>query len=333
MTPREGGGQWLEVALLEHPSEAERKATLERYARLLSALGDELGERPLVLPNAKSFPDRFTPDAVGLSTLVGCMLRHAGLDDVPVTARLVEETPPEGPHGACSSGCQVPAATSAATPRLVEDGPGGGWTLNVPAHELGHPVVLTTMIARALGHVLLVEALPVGTRVEAPADLTADHAAVALGFGPLLLEGAYVYSKSCGGPQVAQVTRATLGELAWTTALFIEMGRHSGRRALAELGATQRAALGEELEWARSNESIVDRLRSEPDRVAVGDYTLREPRPWLLRVLGGKSKEGAPVPKTSHAPAPRPAVRVDPAHAELRALVDEALAGSPIDAE
>lgn len=313
--------------MLEPLTIAERKATLERYARLLSIAGAEIGERPLVLPNKNSFPDRFTPDPLGLSTLVGCMLRHAGLDDVPVTTRVVEEIPPEGPHGACSSGCQVPAARSAATPRLLETD--AGWTLNVPAHELGHPVVLTTMIARALGHVLLVEALPTGTRVEHPADVTADYAAVALGFGPLLLEGAYVYSKSCGGPQVAQVTSASIAELAWVAALFIEMRHHSGRRALAELGATQQAALREELEWARSNETLVDQLVRDPERVALGDYTLREPRPWLLRILGGKPKDAltkAPV-------RPRRAAPMDPAHAELQALVDEALGAAPVDAE
>jgi hypothetical protein len=314
--------------LLEPLTIAERKATLERYARLLSSAREEIGERPLVLPNKDSFPDRFTPDARGLATLVGCMLRHAGLDDVPVITRVVEETPPEGPHGACSSGCQVPAAASAATPRLAEGDT--GWTLNVPAHELGHPVVLTTMIARALGHVILVEALPTGTRVEPPADLTADYAAVALGFGPLLLEGAYVYSKSCGGPQVVQVTSAALAELAWATALFIEMRRHSGRRALAELGVTQQAALREELEWARSNETLVERLVRDPERVALGDYTLREPRPWLLRVLGGKPKD---APRAPTAVRPRQAAPLDPAHAELRALVDEALGAAPIDAE
>lgn len=315
--------------MLEPLSLPERKSIVERVARVLASVGAELGERKLVLPNGDSFPDRFTPDAAGLSTLVACMLRHAGLDDVPVTTRVVEDPSTEAAEGGCSSGCKVPAAASGTTPRLVDDGT--GWTLNVPAAELRHPVVLTTMVARALGHVFLVEALPAGARIEHPADLTADHAAVALGFGPLLLEGAYVYSKSCGGPQVAQVTHASLGELAFATALFIEMRGHSGRRALAELGATQQAALGESLDWARSNDVLIQRLSREPDRVAGGDYDLKEPRPWLLRFFGRKPREAALT--VSAVLPPRVARETDPAHAELRALVDEALGTAAVDAE
>ncbi|HEX7669548.1 MAG TPA: hypothetical protein VF395_08195 [Polyangiaceae bacterium] len=324
--------------MLEHLSLPEKKSVVERYARLLALVGGELGERHLVLPNGESFPDRFTPDASGLRTLTACMLRHAGLSDVPVAARVVEE-PSDAGGGGCGSGCGVTAGScgtspgagaseSGAVPRLVDTGT--SFTLNVPAAELRHPVVLTTMVARALGHVFLVEALPAGARIEHPPDLTADHAAVALGFGPLLLEGSYVYSKSCGGPQVASVTHASIAELAFSTALFIEMRGQSGRRALAELGATQQAALGEALEWARSNDVLIQRLRREPERVAGGDYELREPRPWLLRLFGGKSKDAPMAAPVSPPRAPR---AVDPAHAELRALVDEALEASPVDAE
>lgn len=324
--------------MLEQLSLEEKKSVVERYARLLALVGGELGERHLVLPNGDSFPDRFTPDASGLATLTACMLRHAGLEDVPVTTRVVED-PSDDAGGACSSGCGSKAgscgtsagsdAESGAIPRLVDTGT--SFTLNVPAAELRHPVVLTTMVARALGHVFLVEALPAGARIEHPPDLTADHAAVALGFGPLLLEGSYVYSKSCGGPQVASVTHASIAELAFSTALFIEMCGQSGRRALAALGVTQQAALGEALEWARSNDVLIQRLRREPDRVAGGDYDLREPRPWLFRLFGGKSKD---LPLTPPVGVPQRAPKaVDPRHAELRALVDEALEASPVDAE
>jgi len=234
--------------VIELPHRDALSEIVERYARLLSNVEDGVGQRPLVLPTGEFFPDRFTNDEASARRLVSRMAAHAGLEDVPLTTRVVDEDEPEAPHEGCSSGCAVPAANAAGTPRLVDHG--DGFTLNVPSPELGHPVVLTTMVARALGHVLLIEALPDGAAIEGPADLTADYAAVALGFGPLLLEGAYIYSKGCGGPRGAQVTRAALPELAVLTALFIEMGEHSARRAAKELGVTQEAALGNAIEWA-----------------------------------------------------------------------------------
>jgi hypothetical protein len=210
---------------------------------------------------------------------------------------------------------------------------GNGFTLNIPSPELGHPVVLTTMVARALGHVLLVEALPEGSAIESPADLTADYAAAALGFGPLLLEGAYIYSKGCGGPSVAQVTRATLPELAVVTALFVEMGGHPARRALKELGATQETALGDALEWAKTNRELCTRLARDPARVAAGDYTFGESKPWLLRVFGKKRKTpDDEIPADLLRPRSVKQKEPDPEGDELRELVGEALSAHP-DAE
>jgi hypothetical protein len=318
--------------VFELPHRDALSGIVERYARLSSSVGESIGERPLVLPNGEFFPDRFTNDEASARRLVSRMAAHAGLEDVPLTTRVVEEDEPEAPHEGCSSGCAVPAASAAGTPRLVDHG--DGFTLNVPSPELGHPVVLTTMVARALGHVLLVEALPDGAAIEAPVDLTADYAAVALGFGPLLLEGAYIYSKGCGGPRVAQVTRAGLSELAVLTALFIEMGEHAGRRAARELGVTQEAALGEALEWARTNREFCALLRRDPARVAAGDYTFGESKPWLLRVFGKKRKASPEdIPADLFVPRPEKPKAHDPETDELKQLVGDALESARADAE
>lgn len=317
---------------MDFPEPPLRPAIVERHARLLAAFGREIGKRPLVLPDAEFFPDRFTGDAPSVSQLVDRMMEHAGLSDVPLRALVIDGAEPESPHGGgCSTGCQIPAALAASVPRLTDDG--NEWTLNIPKHELAHSVVLTTMVARALGHVFLVEALPAGVRVEAPVELTADYAAVSLGFGALLLEGAYIYSKGCGGPQVATITAASLGELALVTALFIEAGGHSARRALSAAGTTQKAVLSEAHSWAKSNSALVKALRDDPDRVASGGFPLDDVKPWLFRILKRDSAEEMPrdlmAPKVS-APAPKP---VDPKHDELRSLVDEALREARADAE
>jgi hypothetical protein len=314
---------------MDLPNERELRTIVERYARLLAALNRHLGKRPLVLPNGESFPDRFEADEPSVQALVDRMMAHAGMEDVPLTVRVVAEDGPEAPHDGCSSGCQIPAAVAGEAPRLVDDG--DEWTLNVPEYELAHPVVLTTFAARALGHVFLVESLPRGAGIEPPVEVTAEYAATALGFGPLLLEGAYIYSKGCGGPSVAQVTCLSLPELAVLSALFIELGGHSARRALGDLGATQRAALSEAHAWAKSNAPLVARLRSEPARVALGDYRLSDAKPWLLRVFGTKDDDRDAPGANHRAPAAAPRAP-DPARDELRALVDEALATS-VEAE
>lgn len=319
---------------MDFPEPALRPAIVERHARLLATFGREIGKRPLVLPDGEFFPDRYTADAGSAAALVDRMLEHAGLSDVPLQTRVVQEQEPEAPHGgSCSSGCEVPVALAASVPRLVDDGE--GWTLNIPHYELAHPVVLTAMVARALGHVLLVEALPTGGRVEAPVELTADYASVALGFGPLLLEGAYIYSKGCGGPKVASVTSASLGELALLCALFIESGGHSARRALAALGTTQRSVLSEAHSWAKSNARLVKALRDDPERVAQGGFKLENDQPWLFRVLKrGQSEEELPLDFAAPAvTSPARQKLADPAHAELKSLVDEALRTARADAE
>lgn len=319
---------------MEFPDSNARRGIVERYARLLAKFDRELGKRPLVLPNGDFFPDRYTGDEDSAAALVDRMMAHAGLDDVPLMARIADERGPEPMHDGCSSGCQVPAALAGATPRLVDDG--DEWTLTIPAYELEHPVLLTAMVARALGHVFLVESLPAGERIEPPIDVTADYAAVALGFGPLLLEGAYIYSKSCGGPQVASVTAASLGELALASALFIERGEHSARRALGVLGTTQRAVLSEAHAWAKSNSRLVKALRSDPASVASGAVPLEESKPWLLR-LWKKDDPDELVPRDLEAIPARPsgpiASETDPEHDELRSLVDEALRTVRADAE
>lgn len=319
---------------MDFPEPARRPAIVERYARLLAVVGREIGKRPLVLPNAEFFPDRFTGDDASASALVGRMMDHAGLADVPLTTRIIDESEPESPHGGgCSSGCQVPAALAASVPRLTDDG--DEWTLNIPRYELSHSVVLTAMVARALGHVVLVETLPTGGRLEAPVEVTADHAAVALGFGPLLLEGAYIYSKGCGGPQIASVTAASLGELALICAIFVEVGGHSARRALSTAGTTQRAVLSEAHSWVKSNSALVKALREDPARVASGNFRLEDDQPWLVRLFK-RSKDSAEelpsdfTPNKARPATPKPA---DPEHDELKSLVDEALGAARADAE
>lgn len=324
-------------------SPAVQKAILQRYARLLSSLDGELGERPLVLPTAEFFPDTFTHDQRSLTRLTKRMQVHAGMDDIPVTATLVGDTPESG--GGCSTGaCGVGSAGTdgSEVARIVDTGE--RWVLNVPAAEVKHPVVLTSNIARALASIFLAETRDDETPLDEPMDVTVDLAAVALGFGVLVMQGSYIYSKSCGGPSVAKVTSLGPGELSVALAAFAARGKHPVKAALKQLDPTQREALSDARELFESNERVVALLRESPARLAEGDFKLEEPKPWLLRALGRKSaKERTPDElsleemETLLAVAPPAANKKKPKKSrdddELGSLVAEALREAHSDAE
>jgi hypothetical protein len=277
---------------MELPDIPSRAELVRRYARLLWHFGSEIGERPLVRQNGQFFPDVFEKDEPSVARLVRRLQSHAGLDDIPIQVRLSSLAPAEPTSGeeqgscgssACGSGACAPAPDKANAARLEEHS--DGWVLNVFDAELHHPVALTCTLARSLARLFLAETESPSAPVEAPFDVSIDLACVALGLGTLVLEGSYIYAKSCGGPSVTQLTRLSAGELAVACALFIARGRHSGRGALAELGTTQRALLAEANEWAASNPRIIAQLADDPGQLASVAPELSDTRPWLLRLF------------------------------------------------
>lgn len=317
------------------------RAVIQRYARVLGRHGGEWGTRPLVLPNGHFFPDRFAGDRTSLQKLLERMQQHAGMDDIPVEAVVLPRDPDVGSTGGCGSGACAPSAKNGGDfARLVDRG--DGWLLQVPEAELGHPVVLTTNLARSLSVVFLMETQLEGEVVEPPLDVTADFVAVGLGFGALMLQGSYIYSKSCGGPSIASATKVGVGELAVLAALFIAVGKHSFRDALRELDTTQKALLEEARDLIESNRPLIEALASDPARVARGDFQLAEATGWLGRILAKRRKptqggaefdenlsleevESLFVSLAPKHPGTRPSATTNPARDELKALVSEAL--------
>jgi hypothetical protein len=330
------------------PDLAGRGELVRRYAHLLHHFGKEIGARPLVRQNAEFFPDRFDKDAPSVERLVRRLQTHAGLLDVPLDVRLVPlELAEAGTNaskgcgsGACGTGCGTPGASADSA---SEDGSirrleerAQGWTLNVFDAELHHPVALTTQLALALAEVFLAETSSARAPVEAPRGVSRDLACVALGLGSLVLEGSYIYSKSCGGPSVTRLTDLSVGEIAIAQSLFIALGRCSarafGRGALSELGTTQRALLDEANDWTASNSTLVTQLATNPGHLATRAPEVREARSWLLRVFERPpqrtSSDELPELNLDRPAPPRP--RRGPRtreQEELAALVDEALRG------
>ncbi len=278
---------------MELPDLASRAELVRRYAHVLQHFGSEIGERPLVLQNGSFFPDAYDKSEASVARLVRRLQAHAGLDDIPIQVRVVSLEASELGSGGCGSGACAPAQVggNAGASRLEEGA--AGWVLNVFDAELHHPVALTCTLARALARVFLLETESPTAPVEAPVEASVDLACVALGLGTLVLEGSYVYAKSCGGPSVTQLTNLSVGELAVVCSLFIAVGGHSGRRALTELGTTQRALLSEANDWAASNAAIIDQLATDPGHLASKAPALTDTRPWLLRVFDRKPRKNS----------------------------------------
>jgi len=331
---------------MDLPPDPVVRALVQRYARLLASLGEEIGKRPLVLPTGDFFPDAFKPDEKSLKRLVKRMRLHAGMDDIPVRARLIVDEHDDHDHGgSCGSGgcgsgaCSTGQDGADATARLVDDG--DGWRMNVAEQELKHPVVLTCNVARALAYVFLMETRRGDEPIDEPVELTVDMTAVALGFGELLLEGSYIYQKSCGGPSIGKVTALGPIELAIPTALFVAMHRHSARKLAAELPTTQKEAFTEARALVDSNPSLVERLRHDPAGVAAGGFELGEAKPLLSRLFAKRKKatDDLSLDELEALVAARPPAFAtepkasDPTRDELRALVEEALTEARADAE
>ena len=268
---------------MELPSGQVIRAVIQRYARLVARLEDEVGERPMVLPNGTFFPDRFVGDLASVQKLVSRLQAHAGLSDIPIAVSVVSGGTAQAGSSCSSGGCGVPTVAAHGLQRLVDEG--DAWRLQVLEAEVKHPVVLTTNLSRALAYVFLIETQAEGEIIEPPVDITADMTAVALGLGALMLQGSYIYAKSCGGPSIGRVTKLSCPELAIAFAAFIARGNHPVRAALKELDTTQRALLDNAHTLFESNRDVVNRLRHDPGALAQAPFELHEARPWLARVF------------------------------------------------
>lgn len=273
---------------MELPDDRTLRDLVQRYASIVERFGDDLGKRPMVLPTGRFFPDTFTGDLPSVGRLLRRMQRHAGMSDIPIEIgvlnpeALAEQACGSGGCGSCAAPNVAPAVAAA---RLVDLG--DGWRINIDPGEVQNPVVLTAALARALGHVFLLEESSADRPIEDPLEVTVELTTVALGLGTLLLAGSYLYQKSCGGPNVACLTALGVGELSVVFALFAKHTGQSLRAARSELGATQQDQLSEAEAWVLSNPAVTRLLAQDPLRLVLGDFELSAPKSWMARVLGG----------------------------------------------
>ena len=307
---------------MELPHEDDLRWIVARYAHLRAAHGEAIGTPALVEPTGEFFPDAFSPSPEGVATLVRRMLAYAPIvDDIALELAFAEAD--GGGGGSCGTGgCGTGAAEKAGPVAEALPLPfGAGYRLIVPVRDVGDPVVLGAGLARCVGGMVLGEAGEEIADVERLA--TAEIAATLSGFGLLLLNGACVYTKACGGLRAHQGTQLDVPSSALALALFLRVHDVKPAAARRHLETTQREAFDEALRWVDSNTAIVEALRVHPESLADGVFPVEPVKGLLSRLFGAK-----PAPLPEMAPASKRKVRTPEEErtlAENRALVEEAL--------
>jgi hypothetical protein len=323
---------------MDLPAETQLRWILSNTATLL-----ELGAEPvqgLILPTGEFFPDRFDGSPKGVAALMTRVLAHAGLTDLKVELTIVT---PEGESESvnCASGscCSSGKAQLDARMNRVTRRDDGSYVVMVSSGEIKSPVALTTGLVRAVAYMFMTEADGY-TRVPAPErEPLTDLAAVMLGFGVLMANGAYMYHKGCGGVQVQSATKMPVDEICTALGVFCRLFDVPERTGQKHLEITPAEHFDEGYAWASSNASVLKLLRKNPDAVRASEYALSPSRSWLARVLGVGAKkrprsadeELDELERSVRAAAANSATKkaLDPAKAkrlaEFKALVDESL--------
>ena len=319
---------------MDLPSESQIRWILARTSALLAVGAEPV--RGLVTPTGDFFPDRFDGTPASVAALMTRVQANAGLQDLEVDLSIV--VPTEDGRSAkvsCSSGACGATPVDTKLDRYAKTGE-GTYAVTMAAGEVRDPVVLVATAVRAVSFMFLSEVGGYDDLLPNEREAATDLAAVMLGFGVLVANGSHIYKKGCGGVSVLSATKMPVDELGLALGIFCVLFDVPGRAASKHLELTPGEAFEEGHTWARSNEKLVRRLKSDPEGIAAGDFSLAPARSWLARVLGvgkpkGPQSSAESLDELERALATSAVVKSprDPKKAqrlaELRALVDESL--------
>ncbi len=297
------------------------RSIVSHLAHLRAEYGEVLGDADLVLPNGDYFPDEFKLDPASVDRLMRRMLTYAPLsEDLEVKLAFVESEDADGGGcggGACSTKGDVQLARGAGAVETQD-----GYAVLVHVGDTGDPKLLTASLARAIGRLVLFCAdEEIDARDEgAAAELTA----VACGLGPILLGGASVYKKGCGGMRRHQATFLGPEELALATALFVRVRDAKAGSVKKYLEPTQAEAWDAALAWVDSQPKLVRALAENPETLADGIFSLEEKKGLLSRLLTRKKEDDVELAAPTSARRER-TPEEERRIAETKALVEEAL--------
>jgi hypothetical protein len=265
--------------MVDLPDEAARAELLEALAGLVERHGRATLLLPPLTPTTSCFPDRWQPNAAGVTVLAQRLLGYAGLprlrpevglwSDVSPQLRARSRTHALGHTAALFLGLDGDRARFAVEAGHLEDPEA---TVAAMAHEVAH--------AWRAWHGEVVE----DQRHEE--ELT-DLTTVYLGFGVLTANAAYRY-RSRGGYGYMEWSQQQLGYL--------------GPGSLTFLLAAQAVARG--AGWRERRRILADLEPNQAGAFAAGLRALRPEAEALRRRLGGPSVEERPPPRALPSVAP-----------------------------
>ncbi len=318
---------------MELPAEPRIRWMLHRTAELL-----ELGAEPvrgLILPTEEFFPDVFDGSPKAVVALLQRIQAHAGLSDVDIELMFVTPEGETASAGGCGSGACGPGGKIETKLDRVGRRKDGSYVISVGTGEVGHPIVLTTVLTRCVASVFMSEAGGYDDLRPNDREPVTDLAAVMLGFGVLVTNGSHVVVKGCGGSKVHSAAKLTSDELSLALAIFCRSFGVDMRMAHKHLDEVPRAHFASAETWVRANATVVRRLKDDPNGIRKDAFVLDQAEGWMSRVFGfGRGKRGPTADETlaeleRSLPAGKSRKPVDPERAkklaELRALVDESL--------
>jgi len=299
------------------------RTIVSHLAHVRAEYGDVLGDPDLVEPTGEYFPDPFALEPASIQRLMRRVMSYAPLAaDLDVELAFVESEAEGQSGGGCGTGaCGTGGVKEVARGSAVETA--DGYAVLVAAGDVGEPKLLTASLARSIGQLVLFEA---GEAVDPrDAGVVAELTAVACGLGVILLNGACVYKKGCGGMRRHQGTFLSVEELATAVALF---ARATGKKPGAirkHLEITQREAFDWALSFVDGQPKLVRALADDPASLADGLFELESKKGLLSRLFGRSSRDDDAPPVSIPVRVKERTEEERRRIAEARALVEEAL--------
>lgn len=308
-------------------SEDALRSIVAHLAHVRSEYGEVLGDPDLIEPNGEYFPDEFKLEPAAIDRLMRRMMTYAPLStDLDVELAFFEPEDGASPGGGCGTGaCGTPGTKQVAKGGAVETP--DGYAVVVATADVGEPKLLTASLARSMGRLVLFEA---GEEVDPRGEgALSELTAVGCGLGVILLNGACVYKKGCGGMRRHQGTFLGVEELALACALFVRVSDKKPNAVRRHLDVTQREAFDIALDWVDGQPKLVRALTDDPETLEDGVFVLEEKKGLFSRLLSRKRDDDPPEAMPV---APRPAKERSEEElrrlAETKALVEEALQDS-----
>ena len=307
---------------MELPLDEEKiRAIVAHLSHLRASYGEAFAEPDLVEPNGDYFPDAFALEPSSIARLLQRMLGYAPLGaDVKVGLAFQEEDGQVSGGGCGTGACGTGGHKAMARGGAVETE--DGYAAIVHVADVGDPAILTTSLSRAIGRVVLFEAdEEVDPRNEgALSELTA----IAAGLGVLLLNGACVYKKGCGGMKRHQATFLDVEEIALAVALVVRATGKKPGTVRRHLEVTQKEAFDAALAWVDGQPSLVEALVQRPETLEDGVFAFEGPKGFFSRLFAKKVGPEMDAPVQRKVRSPEELRRL----AEAKALVEQALDGT-----